>query len=112
VRVGGSAGQRTRHVLIEQTADPEAQFPQWEPLEWVWMARQDMAADERFKSDQEMAWADTRWVMPYRADMDPELVDVPAVRRLSYEGRLYDIRDASPLGWQREIELTTLSRVG
>ena len=114
--VGGSAGQRQRYVLIQQRTDPEAQFEQWESLEWVWMARDDVSADlradERFKSDQEMAYADTKWIMPYRPDMDPELVDVTHVRRLVYEGRTYDIRAAMPAGIKRDIELITLARVG
>jgi head-tail adaptor len=110
-----SAGQRSRYVLIEQCEDPTAQFPQWIALDWVWMSRAElntMTAGERFVGDQEVAAADTRWVMPYREDMDPELVDVPASRRLVYQGRTYDIRSASPSGWHRELELQTLARVG
>jgi head-tail adaptor len=111
-----SAGQRSRYVRIEYRTDPEAQFEQWDTLDWVWMSRSDAITAretrERFTGDQEVAAAETMWVMPYRADMDPELVDVPAVRRLVYHGRTYDIRSASPSGWQREIELTTLARVG
>jgi head-tail adaptor len=107
-----SSGQRVRYVRIETRTDPQAQFEQWDTLDWVWMSRSELSADERFKSDQEMAYADTRWVMPYREDMDPELVDVAAVRRLVYQGRVYDIRAAEPSGWKRDIELTTLARVG
>jgi hypothetical protein len=116
MRVDGAAGQRDRYVLIQQRTDPSAQFEQWEPLDWEWMARDDdsadLHADERFKGDQEMAYADSGWVMAYREDMDPELVDVPAVRRLVYQGREYDIRAAKPDGPQRYIRLTTLARVG
>ena len=107
-----SAGQRIRYVRIESRTDPEAQFEQWDTLAHEWMARADLSADERFKGDQETAYADTRWVMPYRADMDPELVDVAHLRRLVYEGRAYDIRAAKPSGWKRDLELTTLARVG
>lgn len=110
--IGGSAGQRAWYVLIEQCVDPEAQFKQWTPLDYVWMSRDDVSADERFQSDQETAYADSKWFIPYRADMDPESVDVPAVRRFAYEGRTYDIRSARPDGWKRYIEVVTLSRVG
>lgn len=99
-------------MLIEQCAEPQAQWPQWTPLRTAWMSRTDLSADERFSSDQKSASGDTQWHMPYGADMDPELVDVPACRRLVYEGRTYDIRTATPLGWKRDIELITLSRVG
>ena len=112
MRMTGASGQRSRYVLIESRTDPEAQWEQWDQLDWVWMSRSDLSADERFRGDQETAYADSKWVMPYRADMDPEAVDVPAVRRLVYEGRTYDIRAAEPSGWKRDIELTTLAKVG
>lgn len=107
-----AAGQRDRYVLIEQCVDPEAQFPQWEALGYEWMSRVDLSADEHFQSDQKSAHGDTQWQMHYRPEMDPELVDVPAVRRLVYEGRTYDIRSASPMRWKSDIQLITLSRVG
>lgn len=111
-RARSAAGQRDRYVLIEQVADPSAQFPTWIPLEHEWMSRDDTAADEHFSSDQVSAWGEAEWHMAYREDMDPELVDVAAVRRLVYEGRTYEIRKAAPLGWKRDIALFTLSRVG
>lgn len=107
-----SAGQRTRSVEIQACVDPTAQFPQWDTMGYAWMSRADLGAEERFRMDQETAYEDSRWVLPYRADMDPELVDVPAFRRLVYEGRTYEIRSARPSGWKRHIELTTLARVG
>lgn len=110
--VHASAGQRNRQVLIEMIENPGEQWEQWEPMCFATMSRADLGADERFRSDQETAYADTRWIMPYRPDMDPELIDVPATRRLVYAGRVYDIRDASPMGLKRQIELTTLAKVG
>lgn len=107
-----AAGQRDRYVLIEQLEDATAQFPTWVGLRTEWMSRRDMSADEHLQSDQVSAYGMTEWQMPYYADMDPELVDVPASRRLVYEGRTYGIREASPLGWKRDIALITLSRVG
>jgi hypothetical protein len=111
-RSKAAAGQRDRYVLIEQCDDPTAQFPQWSGLRSEWMSRQDLAAGEHLQSDQVSAHGEAEWQMPYYEDMDPELVDVPACRRLVYEGRTYDIREASPLGWKRDISLITLSRVG
>ncbi len=115
VRAGrpeSAAGQRDRHVLIQAPVDPPAQFEQWTTLGMAWMSRRDLSADERFSSDQETAFGQARWHMAYQEDMDPELVDVPATRRLVYEGRSYDIIAASPMGWKRDIELITLARVG
>lgn len=111
-RARTSAGQRNRHVLIEQCANPLEQWPTWTPLTMAWMFRDDESADEQFASDQISASVVTEWQMDYRADMDPELFDVPAVRRLVYEGRTYEIRRAAPLGWKRDIALFTLARVG
>jgi head-tail adaptor len=112
MRVGSSSGQRTRHVLIEQVQTPGAQWPQWVPLDMAWMSREDLSADERFVSDQKSAYGQIRWRMAYRKDMDPEVIDVPAVRRLVYEGRTYEIQTAEPLGWKRDIALITLARTG
>ena len=107
-----SAGHRDRYVLIEQVDDPDAQFPLWIPLGFEWMSRDDTAADEHFSSDQVSAWGEAEWQMAYRAEMDPELLDVPKLRRLIYEGRTYEIRKAAPLAWKRDIALFTLARVG
>lgn len=41
--------------------------------------------------------------------MDPDLVDVPKKRRLSYQGRIYDITSASVEGRKEAIRLTTLA---
>ena len=115
----GAAGRRDRYVLIEQRRSPvtkadDAGLPieEWCPLNYAWMSRTDLSADERFGLDQESAHADTAWVMPYQPDMDPERVDVPAVRRLVYDCRTYDILSASPLGWRQDIEIVTLVRAG
>lgn len=111
-RPQSAAGQRDRYVLIETVLVPKAQFPEWVSLGYEWMSRGDLTADEHFASDQKSAYGNTQWHMAYRADMDPELVDVPAERRLVYEDRVYEIVTASPLGWKRDIELITLARMG
>lgn len=116
-RSAGAAGQRDRYVLIscaKPTTQGDSGFPleTWEPLGYAWMSRLDIAGDERFGNDQEVAHATTQWVMPYQPDMDPELVDVPQKRRLTYGCRDYDILAATPRGWHRDIELLTLARTG
>lgn len=78
----------------------------------VWMNRQDVKMSERFTAQQESAAVDTRWEMHYRGDMDPELVDVPKLRRLVYQGRVYNIRGASVIGARQGVELETLARAG
>ncbi len=109
-----AAGQRRRLVLIQQAVESAGAsgFPvtTWTTLASDWMSRRDTRADERYAKDQPTSFTETSWNMPYRADMDPELVDVPRLRRLVYEGRTYDIRSASPIGWKQAIELVTLAQ--
>jgi hypothetical protein len=45
--------------------------------------------------------------MHYRADMDPELIDVPKKRRLKFQGRVHNIVHAEHVGRKDGIELTT-----
>jgi head-tail adaptor len=84
-------------------------------LDDVPMARTDVQGRERFIADQESALADTRWEMGYRADMDPDLVDVVKLRRLVVRGRVYDIEAASVMSVGGSvlagIELMTRAKV-
>jgi SPP1 family predicted phage head-tail adaptor len=115
-RAAEAAGQRDKYVLIEQgiTAKGPSGFPveTWTALGYAWMSRKDVTADERFAAGQESAFAGTIWVMPYQSNMDPESLNVPKVRRLSFKGRIYDIIAATAVGRQRSIEMLTLAKVG
>lgn len=111
-----AAGQRDKPVTIQQrpatdTADSSG-FPDednWTTLVSAeWMSRTDMRADERFGGNQLSATVETQWHMGYRADMDPELVDVPKLRRLRFQGRAFDILSATLLSRSEGIELITL----
>lgn len=106
-----AAGQRDKYVRIERVTvtTPEG-FPveTWSPLTSVWMSRRELRGDERYRTAQESAAAEIRWQMPYQANMDPEVIDVPTTRRLVYRGRTYNIVAAS-LVENRGIELVTLS---
>lgn len=108
-----AAGQRDRRVTIEQltTESSGGGFPTegWTTLREEWMSIRELDADERFASNQVSAFADTQWQMAYRADMDPDLLDVTKKRRLVYQGRTYDIVAPSVIGRQRGIELVTLA---
>lgn len=110
------AGDRDRRVRIQQrtvTVDA-SNFPieGWTTLADVWMSKGDVQGRERFIADQIAAKADGAWEMPYRADMDPELVDVPADRRLQYPigtGRTYDIVSAQSINRRDGVALTTIA---
>jgi hypothetical protein len=78
----------------------------WRPR--VFMRKLDTKASERFVAGQLSGEATTQWEMGYRADMDPELVDVTKKRRLVYQGRIYDITSASQIGRREGMELLTI----
>lgn len=110
-----SAGCRDRQVTIQQrpVADATATsgFPKddWTTLATAFMEKIDVSGSEAFRAQQLAAKYDTRWKMPYRADMDPDLLDVPKLRRLLFQGRTFDIVAATQIGRKRGIELTTLA---
>jgi head-tail adaptor len=108
-------GERDRLVLIEQVTESAgaSHFPveTWTALRQVYMRKRDQKGSERFAAGQLTAPQMTTWEMGYAADMDPETVDVPKRRRLAYQGRTYDIVDASQIGRHDGIELLTLAKV-
>lgn len=111
-----SSGQRDKDVRIEQLASSTAgtRYPveTWSTLVTTeWMARTEMRANERFTASHQLVSTETQWEMDYRADMDPDLLNVPKTRRLVYSGRIYDIVAASVIGAKRGIELLTVAKV-
>lgn len=108
------AGRRDKLVTIQRATDSTSTtgfaVEGWAALGLpVWMAREDVEGDERFATDMLRAQTHTNWVMPYQANMDPELLDVPKTRRLVYQGRVYDIVSAITLERHRGIKLKTLA---
>lgn len=106
-------GERDRATTLQRAtgASDAAGFPTetWATLVTpVWMRREDIGGKERFAAAQVTATYTTRWEMGYRSDMDPELVNVKQLRRLVYQGRAYDIVEASIIGRREGIELLTI----
>jgi len=109
---GLNAGSLDREVTIEQQAEAASGYPTetWIELEsGVWMSKQDMRGNERFRAAQLSAGFDTRWELQWRDDMDPDYVDVPKTRRLVYRGRTYDITAAVEIGRREGIALFTVA---
>lgn len=108
-------GERDRLVTIQQRSAEDATGDGGEPVEsWTalvdaYMHRIDASGRERFQASQISAPYDTRWEMGYRADMDPDLVDVTKLRRLLYKGRVYDIVHGALINRQDGIELATIA---
>lgn len=113
-------GLRDRVVTIEQrSATDTADVASGEPTEtWTTLvsgmpvAKTDVTGWERFRAEQTSARFDTRWEMNYRADMDPELVDVPKTRRLVLNGRVLEIVACAEIGRREGIEILTLAASG
>jgi head-tail adaptor len=112
-------GHRDRTITIQQRNATDAVDSEGAPTPdtagWTTLvanmpaAKQDIQGRERFVSNEESARFDTRWEINYRVDMDPELVDVPKLRRIVHNGRTYDIVAASEIGRREGLELLTLA---
>ena len=115
-RAGLAAGAKDRPVAIEglTRSTDESGFPieTWGELAArEWMHREDLGGAERFVAGAESSPIDSAWLMGYRPDMDPEVIEVTAERRLRYEGRVYDIVAAQVIGMRDGIQLLTLGTV-
>lgn len=111
------AGMRDRLITLQQRS-PGADTSGFPVESWSTLAanvfamkRHDRTDGERYQSDQLTARAIIRWEIPYRADMDPDLVNVTRDRRVDYQNRAWDITAAVELGRREGIELTTMAKV-
>lgn len=109
-----TAGQRDARIVVQQLTESagESRFPveSWSTLVTLFATKYDFAGDEGFKAGQATTSLHTRWEIPYRADIDPDLLDVPKKRRVLYAGREYDVIAAANIGRQQAIELVTVAR--
>lgn len=112
--MGVNAGRLTLEVTIQQLT--EAVSPShtptrtWSTLLTAFMCRETQTGAERFNAAQLSAQATTTWAMRYIESMDPDLVDVPKARRLSYMGRVYDIVQAEHVARKDRIVITTVAK--
>jgi hypothetical protein len=110
----GRIAPRQWRVTIEQlmTLDGPSGAPitQWMPLLTASMGREAMTGDERIIAGQLSASQYTRWTMPPDPTMDPDVIDVPATRRLQVGARVHDIVRARRIGdLGALLELVTLA---
>jgi hypothetical protein len=113
-------GLRDRIITIQQRSSTDTVGSSGVPVEtWTTLvsampaSRVDQAIDirgrETFAAGQLTSRVDTRWEINYRPDMDPELVDVPKLRRICHNARIYDIVSASVIGRREGIQLLTVA---
>lgn len=111
------SGRLDRFVTIQQrpvadTSDATSSEPvsTWTNLVTnVPMSRADLSGSEQFRADQMTARFDTEWEMQWRADMDPDAVDVAKVRRLKLGTRLYDIVRCVEVGKRKGLRIQTVA---
>jgi len=112
---GIEPGSLDRHITIEARAATDevdgagGPVEPWTTLATVWASKVDTEGRERYQAQQMASAVDTEWVIHYRADMDPELLDIPTLRRVMYAGRTHDIVHALHLGRREGIALLTLA---
>ena len=107
------SGLRDRPVTIEQGADAVAgsgmPTQTWSRLGFEFMSKIDLDSTERLRTGQISAPLTSVFEMPYREDMDPDIVNVPKARRLVYQGKVYNITGATQIGRREGIELLTVA---
>lgn len=109
------SGRRDQTITIEQRSDTDsAESTSGEPVEtWTTLvsnmpaSRLDTSGDERFVADQTAAKFDIEWEINWRADMDPELYDIPKVRRVVLADRVHDIVSCVEVGRRAGLILRT-----
>ncbi len=90
-------GVRDRYLMLQQRTSgvgPTGRpLESWSALRPTWAMKMDGRGAERFRSEADLLAPSmgTSWTIPYSADMDPEIVNVPATRRILYRGAVYDI---------------------
>ena len=108
-----NAGELDREVTFQQLAESTGAtgFPveTWTTLVTVWCSKQDATGRERYMASQLSAPFDSTWRTYYRADLDPELVDIPKTRRLVYLGRIFNIVSARQIERKEGLEILTLA---
>lgn len=116
-----AAGRRDKLVTIQAATDTvdAGGFPVQifaDLPDKSWMSKKDLSDGERFAerfdANQVSARMYTEWQLMYRADMDPDAVNVQKLRRLSYRGRTYDIVHGSLMEAHegRGIKLITIAK--
>lgn len=114
---GADAGARAWIVTIQAGADgtDESGFPifVWSDLAQVPAKRTQGSASEVYAATGEAARIVVDWAINYRADCDPDLVDVSKERRVLYRGRVHDVIAGNVTGPGRAgIVLSTVAVPG
>ncbi len=109
------AGEKNRQIVIQRrtTAAGTSRYPveSWTTLATVWAAKYDIGGREQTLGGGGTlsARADARFEITYRADMDPDVIAVPADRRIVLNGRAWDITAANLIGQRDGIELLVVA---
>lgn len=113
--------KRDRVIELQQRPSADAADPSsHEPIDGTWTTlvermpagKTNVAGWERFRANQDTARYDQIWEINWRNDMDPNLIDVPKVRRIKDGARFLDIVYAEEIGRRGGIALYTAASAG
>ena len=93
---------------VEETAPTGFVVETFAPLARpVWARREATGGSGEPYSADQLSEREVRiWTLPYRTDLDPDLVDVCKLRRLTYAGKVFDIVAAEVVGRRSQIRVT------
>ena len=102
------AGRLDRMVIIQRKTvvqdDHGEEIETWTNLDTVWAGRRDLRGKEFFAAQQENASISAVFTLRYRNDITPD------DHRISYEGRIYDIKSVIELCKNVGLELMVEAR--
>lgn len=111
-------GLRDRRITIQQRSATDAKGPSGRPIEtWtdlvtLYAHKRAMSGSETYRASQWSAKANGVFEINYRADMDPDLVDVAKLRKVVYESREHDVVFVEEVGRRDGLHIYTLAKVG
>lgn len=103
------AGKFDRRLVIQRKAVAESESGEpvetWSEIAYVWAQQRPNRGNERFAARQLVGEAVMTFHIRYRADLALTVQD-----RLSYEGKLWDIRDIREIGRRVIMEIDATAR--
>lgn len=97
-----------RRITIEQVTKSRDTFGEpietWSDLVSMWAQVRPLRAQEQFKTEQDIVFADTEFRIRYRPDINHEM-------RVNYDGNLYDIESIIELGRREGLRLIAKAQV-
>lgn len=108
-------GARDRSIVVQSRPSTDAVDASYAPVDtWsdlctMWALKRRASGGERNRLGQTTVAAIDVFEVNYRADLDPEQLNVPKLRRILFNGRVYDVIDAEVVDRRDGIRLYALA---